>query len=229
MVTHGVNSAPATGILLVEGVDDKHVVWHLCGCNKVLFSVSRSDYGLSVTLPGQSTTFEIFEKGNRSELLKTVGVMATTRQFRSIGVLLDADRNLQKCWDEVVKGFSRTSIQLPATPNPMGTIIPEQVGQPRIGIWLMPGNTSPGEVEDFVMKMMPVNDVVWPIADSYISSIPTPAQQFEQVKTDKAKLYAWLATRREPSRMGAAIGNLDLEVNGALCQDFLTWLSDVFG
>ena len=229
MVAYGGNSASGAGILLVEGVDDKHVVWHLCGRDQVLFSVNRSDYDLSVTLQSQSTTFEISEKGNRPELLKSVGVMATTTQFRSIGLLLDADRDIHKCWDEVVKEFSRASIHLPPAPKPTGTIIPEQVGQPRIGIWLMPDNTSSGEVEDFVMRMMPTNDVVWPIADGYINSIPGPARQFEQAKTDKAKLYAWLATRKEPSRMGAAIGNLDLEVNGPLCQEFLTWLANVFG
>ena len=229
MVAYGGNSESGAGILLVEGVDDKHVVWHLCRRDQVLFSVNRSDYNLSVTLQSRSTTFEISEKGNRSELLKSVGVIATTRQFRSIGLLLDADRDIQKCWDEVTKEFSRVSIQLPPAPSLTGTIIPEQLGQPRIGIWLMPDNTSSGEVEDFVMRMMPANDVVWPIADGYIKSIPGPARQFEQVKADKAKLYAWLATRREPSRMGAAIGHLDMEVNGPLCQDFLNWLADVFG
>ena len=205
------------------------VRWHLCGRDKAVFCVNRSDYDLSVALQSQSTTFEICEKGNRSELLKSVGIMVTTTKFQSIGVLLDADRDIHQCWDEVVKGFSRTSIQMPRAPGSSGTIIPEQVGQPRIGIWLMPDNTSSGEVEDFVLRMMPVNDNVWPIADGYINSIPAPARQFEQLKTDKAKLYAWLATRREPSRMGAAIGNLDLEINGPLCQDFLNWLTDVFG
>ena len=229
MVAYGGNSASGAGILLVEGVDDKHVVWHLCGRDQVLFSVNRSEYNLNVTLQSQSTTFEISEKGNRPELLKSVGVMATTRQFRSIGLLLDADHDIYKCWDEVSKEFSRVSIQLPSAPSPTGTIIPEQVGQPRIGIWLMPDNTASGEIEDFVMRMMPANDIVWPIADGYINSIPGPARGFEQVKTNKAKLYAWLATRREPSRMGAAIGNLGLEVNGPLCQDFLNWLADVFG
>ena len=229
MVTSSGNSQSGTGILLVEGLDDKHVVWHLCGRDKALFSVDRSDYNLSVTLQSQSTTFEISDKGNRSELLKSVGVFVTTTEFQSIGVLLDADRDIHECWDEVVKGFSRTSIQLPPAPSPKGTIIPEQVGQPRIGIWLMPDNASSGEVEDFVLGMMPVNDNVWPIADVYIDSIPAPDRRFEPLKTDKAKLYAWLATRREPSRMGAAIGNLDLEINGPLYQDFLTWLADVFG
>ena len=229
MVTSVGNSASATGILLVEGVDDKHIVWHLCRRDQVLFSVGRLDYDLSVTLQSQSTTFEISEMGNRSELLKSAGVIATTNNFQSIGVLLDADRDVHECWDEVVKGFSRTSIQLPPAPSRTGTIVPEKVGQPRVGIWLMPDNTSSGEVEDFVMRMMPVNDVVWPIADKYIDMLPTSARQFEQVKADKAKLYAWLATRREPSRMGSAIRNSDLEVNGPLCQDFLNWLANVFG
>ena len=229
MVANGGNSAPTKGILLVEGVEDKHVVWHLCGRDHALFSVNRLDHDLSVTLRSQSTNIAISEKGNRSELLKSAGVMATTREFHAIGVLLDADRDIQKCWDEVVEGFSRTSIQFPLGPNPTGTIIAEQVGQPRIGVWLMPDNTSSGEVEDFVMKMMPVNDVVWPIANEYINGLPAATRKFEETKIEKERLYAWLATRREPSRMGSAIGHLDLEVNGPLCRDFLAWLAGVFG
>ena len=92
----------------------------------------------------------------------------------------------------------------------------------------MPDNTSPGEVEDFVRRMIPDNDTVWSFAHNYIEGIPQVARKFERVKTDKAKLYAWLSTRKEPSRMGAAIGADELQLNGTLCQNFLTWLTKLF-
>ena len=110
-----------------------------------------------------------------------------------------------------------------------GTIIPEEDYQPRIGIWLMPDNKSQGELEDFVLHMMPGGDNIWPLSHKYINDIPIPARAFVPAKTDKATLYAWLATRKDPEHMGAAVGAHELEVNGQLCQEFLTWLAKLFG
>ncbi len=45
---------------------------------------------------------------------------------------------------------------------------------------------------------------------------------------DKSKLYAWLSTLKEPARMGAAIGDSDLQTNSPLCQNFILWLERLF-
>ncbi len=41
-------------------------------------------------------------------------------------------------------------------------------------------------------------------------------------------MYAWLATREEPHRMGTAIGTHDLDIDGPLCQKFVAWLKQLF-
>ena len=41
-------------------------------------------------------------------------------------------------------------------------------------------------------------------------------------------MYAWLAAREEPRRMGAAIGTHDLDIDGPLCQRFVDWLKQLF-
>ena len=93
----------------------------------------------------------------------------------------------------------------------------------------MPDNKSQGELEDFVLKMMPDGDKIWPLSRKYIENIPVSDRKFVLEKTGKAKLYAWLATRKEPGRIGAAFGAHDLEIDGDLCQSFLTWLINLFG
>ena len=120
-------------------------------------------------------------------------------------------------------------IPFPASPDPTGVIIPEGPGQPRVGVWMMPDNQSAGELEDFVRQMMPVAAPVWPEAQRYIDNIPPGLRRFAPDKTDKAKLYAWLATLKEPARMGAAISDGDLETTGPLGQAFTSWLADRFG
>ena len=232
MVAYPVN---ADRVLLVEGQDDKHLVWQLCRRDDSLFSVTRSGYDMSVTLRHQSATFLIKEEGSRQNLIESIRGEVVSRQNRVVGILLDADDDLEKRWSEVVNGFSRTDIQslLPPYPKPAGTIIPEKDDQPRVGIWLMPDNKSQGELEDFVLDMIPPSDTVKSISKRYIKKVieyvPQSDRKFKPEKTDKARLYAWLATRREPARMGAAVGSGDLEIDRPVCRNLLDWLINLFG
>lgn len=218
----------AERILLVEGQDDKHVIGHICRRDTASFATTREGYAMRVALLSTGTEFLIEERGSRGEVISAIRQEVTT-QWRAVGVLVDADADPGVCWNELVKGFSRTPISFPATPNPAGLIIPEQPGVPRVGVWMMPDNQSAGELEDFVRQMMPVAAPVWPEAQRYIDNIPPDLRRFAPDKTDKAKLYAWLATLKEPARMGVAIGDGDLETTGPLCQTFTTWLQQLFG
>ena len=226
MVSPGQNN---DRILLVEGQDDKHLVWQLCRRDGSSFSTTRLGYDrMSVTLLPQASTFLISEKVNSIELLASIDTEIRASGRQALGILVDANGNLAQRWEEVKEAFP-SGIQLDPSPHPAGTIIAEQPYQPRIGIWLMPDNRSAGELEDFVLQMVPIDDAVWPLSRSYIESIPAPDRKFMLDKTDKAKLHAWLAARKEPGRMGAAVGAGDLEVNGHLCRDFFSWLTRLFG
>ncbi len=92
----------------------------------------------------------------------------------------------------------------------------------------MPDNTSTGELEDFVAQMIPEDDAVWPLARQYIQGIPKERRRFTAKKMRKAEVYAWLATRKEPGPMGAAIGKRDLSTDGQLCRKFSQWLGRLF-
>ena len=216
-------------VLLVEGQDDKHMVWQLCGKRPASFRAERSGHDLSVTLNSNSQTFAIKEKDSQSELLEAIYGEVNASERQVLGIVLDADRDLKECWDSIEKHFSRTEVQLPMEPSPTGTIVWEQDHHPRVGIWLMPDNKSQGELEDFALRMVTSHDTIWPLSQSYIESIPERDRKFQAPKADKAKLYAWLAAMKEPGRMGAAVGSGDLETKGSLCEDFFTWLVRLFG
>lgn len=215
-------------VLLVEGQDDKHLVGQLCKREKSMFCVKRSDYELSVTLLSQASVFLISEKGGFSALRESIYNEVKYPGRQALGILVDADGDLVKRWEQVKKAFPE-ELLLPSLPNPAGTIVGEQPDHPRIGIWLMPDNRSAGELEDFVLQMVPNGDTVWPLSTDYIERIPASDRKFTPEKTDKAKLHAWLAARKEPGRMGAAVGAGDLEVTGSLGRDFLSWLARLFG
>ena len=215
-------------ILLVEGQDDKHVVFQLCERHPS-FSVKRAggnEYGVLQ----YKETLDVFisDKDGFPNLLSSISREIRVSGRQTLGIVMDANSNLQARWNQIRECLIQGGIQSPPTaPDPAGTIIPEQDFQPRIGIWLMPDNESPGELEDFIMKFIPDDDAVWPSSQRYIEGIPASDRKF--TKIDKAKLHAWLATRRTPGRMGAAIGAGDLRVDGVLCQKFIAWLEKLFG
>ena len=194
-------------ILLVEGPDDKHVVRHLsdsfekmpkfCISDKEGIEVLLGDIGLELQVPGR----------------------------RALGILVDANDDLNARWSAVADRLREENIGVPDNPCPEGTIIN---GFPRVGIWLMPDNSSPGELEDFVSKMIPDDDPIWPRSKRYIDCIPECDRRFREKKTQRARIHAWLATREDPRRMGGAIGARDLRVDGVLSEKFSDWLRRLF-
>ncbi len=92
----------------------------------------------------------------------------------------------------------------------------------------MPDNKSHGELEDFAAQMIPEDDPVWPSSREYIANIPVKDRKFDSDKTPKAELFAWLATRKNPGRMGAAIGADDLSLDNQPSKKFLKWLTELF-
>ena len=203
------SSPPAPRILLVEGADDKHVVRQLF-CRR---HQSPPD-------------FSIEDKEGIDKLLSSIEVEIKVSGRQTVGILADANDDVANRWKAITDRLSEVDIQPPASPDPAGTIIP---GTPRIGIWLMPDNESPGELENFVVQMIPNEDPVWPLSRDYIDGIPREGRKFSAKKELRAQLYAWLAAREDPRRMGLAIGAGDLGIDGDLSQKFVAWLAQLFG
>lgn len=142
---------------------------------------------------------------------------------RSVGFVLDGNSFLQQSWGEVREKLVEAGFSPPLNLNPDGVILKDESG-PAVGVWLMHDNGSSGEIKDFVTEMIKDNDPVWPLVQSYIDGTPEEHRKFSSIKSDKAKLYAWLSARKKPSRMGAAIGAGDLNTETQLNSSFMSWL-----
>ncbi len=197
-------------VLLVEGPDDERVITQIRGRREPMLS------------------FRIQAAGGVSELFRTMGLMVSDQEVETVGIVVDRDVNLSSRWDAVRNRLRDAGYYLPAQPDADGTIIPETDDLPRVGIWLMPDNQSTGELEDFVARMIPSDDAVWPLSVDYIEGIPIADRKFAENKTQRAKVHAWLASREDPRQMGQAIRARDLEVDGELCQKFVDWLRRLF-
>ena len=194
-------------VLLVEGRDDERVVQSICEVHR------------------ESPSFQILIKEGIDPLLKSISIELKVDDREAIGILADANDDINARWQSI-RSRMPDRIDLPERPISGGIIVESQ---PRVGVWLMPDNASPGQLEDFVQRMIPTDDTIWPLAERYIDDIPTPDRKFPPSKISRAKLYAWLAARQDPRRMGEAIRTRDLATDGALCQQFVSWLRRLFG
>lgn len=197
-------------VLLVEGENDKHVVLHLC------------------KLDEEMPEFCILDKGGIEKLLEAIGSEVRVHGRKAVGILVDANDDLNARWGAVADRLREEDIAVPNTPEPTGTLINGSNRTPRVGIWLMPDNKSPGELENFVSEMIPAADPIWPRSQCYIDDIPEADRKFKKKKILRAKIYAWLATRENPRQMGAAIGAGGLHTDGTLCKSFADWLRQLF-
>ena len=194
-------------VLLVEGPNDEHVVRHLCNRQQAM------------------PEFYIRGKGGIEVLLEDIGLEILDPRRKAVGILVDANDDLDARWRSVANRLRQENIEVPSSPKRTGTIIDSN---PRVGIWLMPDNTSPGELENFVSEMIPADDPVWPLSENYIDDIPQAHRKFTGKKIMRAKIHAWLATREDPRQMGAAIAARDLHVDGTLSTAFANWLRQLF-
>ncbi len=197
-------------LLLVEGSDDKHVVRHVW-----------KHYH-----EGECPPFEIKAKGGLNRLIDSIQPESKVDRRKALGIIVDGNDDPNRRWKQIINRLpANLRPLLPQQPERSGTIVD---GMPRLGIWLMPDNYSPGELEDFVHKLIPAEDPTWPRACSYINQIPEDERKFKPKKETRAQVHAWLATLKKPRPMGQAIGTRDLDAETLLGKAFHTWLMRLF-
>lgn len=198
---------PAGNLLLVEGNDDEHVIRRLCEQRQA------------------AKNFRTDRKDNVERLLDSIEGHLREPELRALGIVADANTDPRRRWQSISDRIARVGIAAPGAPDPNGTVID---GEVRVGVWLMPDNHSPGELEDFIRTMIRPEDPIWPRAEQYIDAIPSEHRRFRNPKTTRAKVHAWLAAQERPRPMGLAIHAGDLDVTQATAQTFLAWLQRCF-
>lgn len=209
-------------VLLVEGGTDEHVIGHLWGSKF-----------------GGEPPFKIIAEGSKDAVLTSISTRLKTPGTQTIGIVVDADESAEDCWDAIRGHLNAVKVELPATPALEGLVThvsSEHLGAravQRIGVWISPDNASPGELEDFIATMMPANDAVWPLAQTYADSVaelsPRAGTQLIQPRRKMhTAVWAWMASRRQATRIGSAIRAGDLNVDGHLCRLLLSWLERLF-
>ncbi len=201
-------------VLMVEGGDDAHVVKHICGERRL----------------GKIETIHPY--GGKDALLDGIGVRLKESGIAVLGILLDADTDLQARWRSVVHRLQQAGYpHIPETPDPEGTVItaPANTLLPRVGIWLMPDNRVPGILEDFLRFLVPENDPLFAHVEQSLDTIPSDQRRFLDLKKTKAKMHTWLAWQEEPGKpFGQAITARYIDPDLPAANSFVRWLQRTF-
>ena len=199
-------------ILLVEGKNDLHVMLSLCAHHN---------------LP---ETFEILDKEGVENVLETLEAEIAGQSKQRVGIIVDADTDLKARWAAISSILAKWGYLPPDVPDENGTILPHD-RKPTVGVWLMPDNRLPGELEDFIAFPVPdkQGDSLWNHAAKALAILPDSPERFPDQDRSKAHIHTWLAWQREPGKpLGLAITARYLDANGPNAQRLMGWLKNLF-
>ena len=203
-------------ILMVEGTDDQHVVMHICGSHGIRGPITFEHYG-GVEQVVASIDVRLMEAREEGDI---------------VGILVDADENLQYRWQAVRQRVVNAGYEnAPEQPAADGTIIEPPAGSilPRAGVWMMPDNRSPGILENFLRFLAPTPNALLEYAEACVNGIPPEELRFRGVDTPKALIHTWLAWQETPGRpFGTAITARFLDPDVPQAAVFAAWLRNLF-
>lgn len=200
-------------VLLVEGINDCHVIWALCEALDV------------------PETFGIYVCESVDLVLSRLNalIQRPESEIKTIGVVLDADRNFAGRWQGIKHKLRDDPYVLPDEPDLDGTIIEAVDTMPRIGVWLMPNNVDSGMLEDFCRELAPADAVKF--AEQCVAGAKEKEfATFKDVHQAKAVIHTYLAWQDEPGKpLGQSIATQVLNPNTDIAKTFVDWLKRLFG
>lgn len=203
--------------LLVEGKNDRHVIWALCN----LYKLPET---FSVELPEENGTEGV------EALLDGLPNRFRDKNLRTLGIVVDADMDVAARWQAAGNRLRAVGYQdIPASPPVEGWVYAPP-NLPKVGVWLMPDNQLPGMLEDFVALLIPNDDALRPKAELILHEIERDRlNPYSLIHRPKALIHTWLAWQETPGMpMGQAITAQVLSSDSPIAIAFLEWLKRVF-
>lgn len=110
-----------------------------------------------------------------------------------------------------------------------GLIVDNLKGK-RIGIWIMPDNTSIGMLETFLCYLVPnPNDPIFNAAQTSVANARSLGAPFKEPHISKANIHTWLAWQDPPGRqLHQAVMQRILSPSSPLALTFVSWFCRLF-
>jgi len=154
---------------------------------------------------------------------------ADFRTVRALGVLRDADDGPDRAWQSVTDSLRRLGLPSPAAPGQVRIGPCEIDGVERtIGVFIVPDGQSPGALEELCLRAVR-DDLALQCTDEFLACVVTRSGvACPQQDAAKARLNAWLASRRNPTlRLGQAIASGDIPPDSSAFGPIRQFLQDL--
>lgn len=197
--------------LLVEGNDDRHVIWSLCQ----KFNVPEN--------------FDVIDCDGIDNIFAQLPIRIKQSGIKTIGIMVDADFDIQKRWQKLYDALKKLGYKIDNVVNSEGVIL-SQDNMPRLGIWIMPDNKVSGMLEDFIEFLIPDNDKLITIAKEVLDKIENEKiNQYQTIHRSKALISTWLSWQEDPGTpMGLAITKKYLSTEQKICIKFIEWVTVLY-
>jgi len=196
--------------LLVEGNDDQRVIWALCEKYKI------------------QETFDVIDCGGIDQLIENLPVHFKRADVHTIGVIIDADVDINFRWNALKVVLSKIGFTVPEAFPETGLIL--QNNDKKAGVWIMPDNNNNGMLEDFITFLVPEEDQLLPVVDTTLNEIEVQQlNKYSAIHKSKARIHTWLAWQEEPGTpLGLSIAKRYLSTDMAICKNLIIWLKRLF-
>lgn len=205
-------------ILIVEGADDRHSVIGLMRHH--------------IAWPEESERWPVWiEVGNSVDEVLAPAYLTTeikSSNARIVGVVLDSDLTAAGRYQRVRQLCSSLFPSMPYTMPEGGLVVHND--EKRFGLWVMPDNSSRGDLETFLRYLVPPEQQpLWQLAcDSVAAAVSAGASCRDAHKT-KAQLYTWLAWQDPPGYSpGLALTRKILDSQSSYAAPFVRWFRELY-
>lgn len=204
-------------ILLVEGPNDGS-------------AISGLFQKYSVVIPN----FEMVVCGGVENLLPKLDLyLKNNTAYGTIGVVVDADMNVDSRWQQMRDRLMRTGKyackKMPL--NGEGMIIePIDSEDTKVGVWIMPDNMYQGTLENFLLDMIPEGDELLREVERELMLLETnEINRYKEKDRNKAKVHTYLSWEKNPGcSLNTAVVSRVLNPDTALARTFVEWVKNLF-
>lgn len=219
-------------ILLVEGTDDLHVLAHI-------FKVHGHEGKITIRdQEGVDKLKKRLDENLFNNLLEDLPVELKGSEVTALGIIVDADLDVKSRWESLANRLKDLKYEdVPDLPEKDGTICKGK-DLPKIGVWLMPDNTLPGILEDFVKLLVPDEQKnLLQRAIEAVDGIPEEERLFITKdshktlsdRTAKAQIHTYLAWQERPGvPFGIAIREKFLKADSQHAAILMNWITKLF-
>jgi len=129
-----------------------------------------------------------------------ISAESKTPGLRALGVIVDADDEFVARWGRLKQLCREIADSIPEELPPRGLIHVTPKGL-RIGVWIMPDNSSRGMMETFLARLLsPECAPIWETAKRSCDEIRGHAYSHNEVHRDKAQIHTYLAWIEPPGQ-----------------------------